>query len=71
VSLPLAVAVLFIVSDELRWPTWATAIGSGVLALIVIGVIVARLRKTSQGRDIVIIYVAYIAILWNLWFFNY
>src|SRR5437763_2605 len=78
VSLPLlaAVVVLFIISDELRWPTWGTAIGSGVLALIVIGVIVARLwrspdRASLLGRDIVIIYVAFIAVLWNLWFFNY
>ena len=78
VSLPLlvAVVVLFVVSDELRWPTWGTAIGSGVLALIVISVIVAKLRRTPErstllGRDIVIIYIAYIAILWNLWFFNF
>jgi MFS family permease len=75
-ALLVAVVVLFIVSDELRWPTWATAIGSGVLALIVIGVIVARLwrtpeRSTLLGRDIVIVYIAFIAVLWNLWFFNF
>lgn len=78
VSLPLLVAVvaLFIVSDELHWPTWGTAIGSGVLAVIVIGVIVVRLwrtpeRSTLLGRDIVIVYIAFIAVLWNLWFFNF
>ncbi|HKS49687.1 MAG TPA: MFS transporter [Amycolatopsis sp.] len=78
VSLPLLVVVvlLFAVSDELRWPTWGTAIGSGVLALIVIGVIVARLWRSPErsvllNRDIVIIYIAFIAVLWNLWFFNY
>ncbi|AXB42428.1 MFS transporter [Amycolatopsis albispora] len=78
VSAPLLVAVLglFILADELRWPTWGTAIGSGLLAVLVIGVIVARIRRTPEastllGRDIVIIYVAYIAILWNLWFFSF
>ncbi len=78
VSVPLlaAVLLLFVVADELRWPTWGTAIGSGVLAVVVIGVIVARLRRTPEsatllGRDIVIVYIAYIAILWNLWFFSF
>ncbi|PRX43887.1 sugar phosphate permease [Prauserella shujinwangii] len=78
VSAPLlaAVLLLFVVADELRWPTWGTAIGSGVLAVLVIGIIVTRLRRTPEaasllGRDIVIIYIAYIAILWNLWFFSF
>jgi ACS family D-galactonate transporter-like MFS transporter len=78
VSVPLlvVVTVLFIISDELHWPTWATAIGSGVLAAIVIGVIVQRLWRTPErptllGRDIVIVYIAFIAVLWNLWFFNF
>ncbi|PXY17117.1 MFS transporter [Prauserella sp. PE36] len=78
VSAPLLVAVLglFIVADELRWPTWGTALGSGLLAAIVIAVIVGRLRRTPEAstllsRDIVIVYVAYIAILWNLWFFSF
>ncbi|PXY32139.1 MFS transporter [Prauserella muralis] len=78
VSVPLLVAVLtlFVVADQLRWPTWGTAIGSGVLAVVVIGVIVGRLRRTPEAstllsRDIVIIYFAYIAILWNLWFFSF
>lgn len=78
VSAPLLLVVLtlFVVADELRWPTWGTAIGSGVLAVVVIGVIVGRLRRTPEAstllsRDIVIIYVAYIAILWNLWFFSF
>ncbi|ASR34045.1 MFS transporter [Prauserella marina] len=78
VSIPLLAAVLalFIVADELRWPTWGTAVGSGVLAVLVIGIIVGRLRSTPEAatllsRDIVIIYIAYIAILWNLWFFSF
>jgi MFS family permease len=71
-----AVLVLFVVADRMRWPTWGTAIGSGVLAVAVIGVIMGRLRRTPEaatllGRDIMIIYFAYIAILWNLWFFSF
>ncbi|WP_116051600.1 MFS transporter [Amycolatopsis palatopharyngis] len=78
VSAPLltAVLVLFVIAEKLRWPTWATALGSGALAAVVIAVIVLRLRRTAEaatllGRDIVIVYIAYTAILWNLWFFSF
>jgi MFS family permease len=78
VSVPLlvAVVVLFTVADRLHWPAWGTAIGSGVLAAVVIAVIVQRIRRTDEratllGRDIVFVYIAYIAILWNLWFFSF
>ncbi|WP_019818410.1 MFS transporter [Saccharomonospora saliphila] len=78
VSAPLlaAVLLLFVIADTLRWPTWGTALGSGLLAFVVIGVVVGRLRRTPEAatllsRDIVIIYIAYIAILWNLWFFSF
>ncbi|SFA97602.1 Sugar phosphate permease [Amycolatopsis marina] len=78
VSAPLlaAVLLLFVVAEKLRWPTWATALGSGALAAVVIAVIVLRLRRTAEaatllGRDIVIVYIAYTAILWNLWFFSF
>ncbi|WP_007026202.1 MFS transporter [Saccharomonospora iraqiensis] len=78
VSTPLlaAVLLLFVVADRLQWPTWGTALGSGLLAVVVIGAVVLRIRRTPEAatllsRDIVIIYFAYIAILWNLWFFSF
>jgi MFS family permease len=78
VSLPLlaAVLVLFVSADRLHWPAWGTAIGSGALAAVVIAVIVLRLRRTPEAatllsRDMVIICVAYTAVLWNLWYFSF
>jgi len=70
------IVVLFLISRELDWPEWKTAIGAGVLALLYIVVIVRGVARSGRGatllnRDIWLVYIAYIAILWNLWFFSF
>jgi MFS family permease len=71
-----AIVVLFLVSQALGWPEWATAVGVGVLAAVYIAFVVRNVRREGQastlfGRDITLIYIGYIAILWNLWFFSF
>jgi MFS family permease len=71
-----AIVALFLISNALGWPEWATAIGVGVLAAVYIGFVVRGVRREGQartlfGRDITLIYIGYIAILWNLWFFSF
>lgn len=77
-SVPTAIAIvaLFLLAELLRWPDWATAIGSGVLAAIVIGVVVRDVRRSGRAatllsRDVWLICIAFIAVLWNLWFFSF
>lgn len=77
-SVPTAVLIigLFVVAEELRWPEWLTAIGSGVLALAVIAVVVRSIRRGGEAgvllnRNVWIVYVSFIAVMWNLWFFSF
>jgi ACS family D-galactonate transporter-like MFS transporter len=77
-SLPTFVFIvaIFLLAETLGWPEWATATAVGLLALIYIVVIVQRVRSSGQGgtlfgRDITLIYIGYIAILYNLWFFSF
>ena len=70
------ILLIFYAAQSLGWKDWVTAIVIGVLALVYIGVIVRGVSKTGRGgvlltRDLWLIYVAYIAILWNLWFFSF
>jgi len=70
------ILLIFYAAQSLGWKDWITAIVIGVLALVYIGVIVRGVAKTGRGgvlltRDLWLIYVAYIAILWNLWFFSF
>jgi MFS transporter, ACS family, D-galactonate transporter len=70
------ILLIFYAAQSLGWKDWVTAIVIGVLALVYIGVIVRGVSTTGRGgvllnRDLWLIYVAYIAILWNLWFFSF
>lgn len=69
------VLVLFILADEFEWQPWKTAIGAGVIAVVYVAVIVRSVSASGRGatllnRNIWLVYIAYIAILWNLWFFS-
>jgi MFS transporter, ACS family, D-galactonate transporter len=71
-----AILVIFTLAQHLHWKDWVTAIVIGFLALVYIGVIVRGVSKTGRGdvllnKNVWLIYVAYIAILWNLWFFSF
>jgi ACS family D-galactonate transporter-like MFS transporter len=77
-SLPTAavIVVLFVLAESLRWPDWLTAVGVGVLALAVIVIVVRNVVREGQAetllnRDTWLVYIAFIAVLWNLWFFSF
>jgi MFS family permease len=67
---------LFVAAQHWHWKEWQTALGAGLLAVIYVTIIVRGVQRAGQagtllGRDVVLIYIAYIAILWNLWFFSF
>jgi MFS family permease len=71
-----AIVVVFLLADRLRWPEWGTAVAIGVLALVYVGVVVRNVVASGQAstlfsRDVTLIYIGYIAILYNLWFFSF
>jgi MFS transporter, ACS family, D-galactonate transporter len=70
------IVALFLLADTLEWPEWLTATIASVIALVYIAVIVRGVKRSGRGaallnRNMWLIYVAYIAILWNLWFFSF
>ena len=77
-SAPTAVVivVLFVVAEALRWPEWLTALAIGVLAVVAIAIVVRNVVRTGEAstllnRNVWFVYVAFIAVLWNLWFFSF
>ncbi|MFF3495456.1 MFS transporter [Streptomyces sp. NPDC002795] len=77
-SIPAAVAILglFLLADEFRWPDWLTAVGSGVLFLIMVTIVIRGIVRTGRGtqllnRNVWLIYIGFIAVMWNLWFFSF
>ena len=77
-SAPTFVAILaiFVLAENFEWKEWVTAIVIGVLALAYIVVIIRGVAKTGRSetllsRDVWLVYIAYIAILYNLWFFSF
>jgi sugar phosphate permease len=70
------IVALFLLADRLQWPEWLTATIGSIIALIYIGLIVNSVKKSGRGpallnKNMWFIYIAYIAILWNLWFFSF
>ena len=77
-SAPTAVVIvaLFVAAETFRWPEWLTAIAIGVLALVVIALVIRNVVRAGQSstllnRNIWYVYIAFIAVLWNLWFFSF
>ncbi|HEX2072783.1 MAG TPA: MFS transporter [Geodermatophilus sp.] len=77
-SLPtfLVIVGLFLLAETFAWPEWLTATFASVIALVYIVIIVRSVKQSGRGpallnRNMWLIYVAYIAILWNLWFFSF
>ncbi|MGI5128248.1 MFS transporter [Pseudonocardia sp. CA-107938] len=71
-----AIVALFLVAEALRWPEWLTAVGVGVLAAIVTAVVVQNVRRSGHAstllnRNVWYVYIAFIAVMWNLWFFSF
>ncbi len=70
------IVALFLLAERFRWPGWLTAAVAIGIALVYIGVIARGVQRSGRGaallnRNIWLVYVAYIAILWNLWFFSF
>jgi MFS transporter, ACS family, D-galactonate transporter len=70
------IVALFLAGRALEWPEWALAVGVILLALIYIAVIVRGVSKSGRGgvllnRNVWLMYLGQIAILWNLWFFSF
>jgi MFS family permease len=77
-SVPCAIAItlLYLVSDKAGWTAWQTAIGSGVLAVVMIAFVVRDLTKTGRAKTLLtknlwLLYLAFVAVMWNLWFFSF
>jgi ACS family D-galactonate transporter-like MFS transporter len=71
-----AIVLIFVLADRLRWPEWATAIAIGVLAVVYVAAVVRNVvaaghARTLFSRDVTLIYIGYIAVLYNLWFFSF
>jgi ACS family D-galactonate transporter-like MFS transporter len=70
------IVALFLLAERLRWPGWLTATVALLIALVYIAIIVRGVQRSGRGaallnRNIWTVYIAYIAILWNLWFFSF
>lgn len=71
----LAVMGVYFVATRAGLPEWAVALLELAIALVFVGFIFVRLsgeiRPVLYNRDLFLIYLAFIAILWNLWFFGF
>ncbi|QXE32975.1 MFS transporter [Streptomyces sp. GMY02] len=70
-----AVMAVYLVADSAGLPTWGVAVAETVLALLLVGVIFARRGGQAgaivRNRDAMLLSIAAVAILWNLWFFSF
>ena len=71
----LAVIGIYFLATRAGLPEWAVALLELTVALLFVGFIFVRLgtevRPVLYNRDLFLIYIAAIAILWNLWFFGF
>ena len=69
------VMIVYILSVQAGLPEWATAILITVLAFALIAFIFGRMggevSPILHDRDLMLIYISAIAILWHLWFFGF
>jgi MFS transporter, ACS family, D-galactonate transporter len=71
----IAVMAIYMIATEAGLPEWAVALLELVLALALVAFVFVRMGaevgEVVRNRDLMLIYVAGIAILWNLWFFGF
>jgi MFS family permease len=69
------IMVVFFAADQVGLPEWTVAVLLTVVALLLVGFVFGRkggeIAPVLYNRDLLLIYIAAIAILWNLWFFSY
>lgn len=69
------IMVIFLFATWAGLPEWLVAVVITVFALGLVALVFARLggeiRPVLHNRNLVLIYLAFIPILWNLWFFSF
>ncbi|WAP58841.1 MFS transporter [Streptomyces sp. S465] len=70
-----AVMVVYLIADGAGMPSWGVAVLECVLAFLLIGAIFTRrstrLGAVSRNRNVLLLSFAFIAVMWNLWFFSF
>ncbi|MEU6573185.1 MFS transporter [Streptomyces sp. NPDC046805] len=70
-----AIMAVYLVADGAGMPTWSVAVVETLLALLLVAVIFVRRGGDAgsivRNRDVMLLSVAGITILWNLWFFSF
>ncbi|MFI0777060.1 MFS transporter [Streptomyces sp. NPDC021212] len=70
-----AVMAVYLIADGAGMPSWGVAVLECVLAFVLIGAIFARrgsrLGAVSRNRNVLLLSFAFIAVMWNLWFFSF
>ncbi|MFI1331804.1 MFS transporter [Streptomyces sp. NPDC020845] len=70
-----AVLAVYLIADGAGLPSWGVAVLECVLAFVLIGAIFARrgsrLGAVSRNRNALLLSFAFIAVMWNLWFFSF
>ena len=70
-----AVMAVYLIADGAGMPSWGVAVLECVLAFVLIGAIFARrgsrLGSISRNRNVLLLSFAFIAVMWNLWFFSF
>jgi ACS family D-galactonate transporter-like MFS transporter len=71
----IAIMAVFVIADRAGLPNWGVAAIEVVLALALIGFTYMNkgqeLASTLRSRDLMLIFISFIAVIWNLWFFNF
>ncbi|MGR3933996.1 MFS transporter [Streptomyces sp. BRA346] len=70
-----AVMAVYLIADGAGMPSWGVAVLECVLAFVLIGAIFARrgsrLGSIFRNRNVLLLSFAFIAVMWNLWFFSF
>ena len=65
----------YLLARLLDLPEWVVAVAMAFVALLLVGFVFRRMGEeiapVLYNRDLILIYISAIAILWNLWFFSF
>ena len=65
----------YLLARQLDLPEWVVAVAMAFVALLLVGFVFRRMGEeiapVLYNRDLILIYISAIAILWNLWFFSF
>ena len=69
------VMAAYLLARQLDLPEWVVAVAMAFVALLLVGFAFRRMGEeiapVLYDRDLILIYISAIAILWNLWFFSF